>query len=120
VKREQVAELVRLACKAVTANPRDWSRLETLGAAHYRAGDFKAAAERLEEAVKEKADEGTVWMQLFLAMAYQRLGEADEARQWLARAQAQLRALSSLSPEERLYGRFLEEEARSVLKAPAR
>src|SRR5439155_26254291 len=59
-----------------------------LGAALYRAGRFAAAAGQLREAGALKPDPRTspCYTWLFLAMAHQRQGNADEARRWLAKA----------------------------------
>ncbi len=62
--------------------------LLTLGAAHYRAGEFPQAIRRLEQAlVAPSADYYTsIIAQHFLAMAHHAAGHADEARQWLDKA----------------------------------
>jgi tetratricopeptide (TPR) repeat protein len=117
--KEQLAEILQLARKAVAASPRSWSYLETLGAAHYRAGDANAAVQRLEEAIKEKADDGTVWMQLFLAMAYHHLGEPEEAKAWLARAAQQMKCATPSAAEGVWWG-LLRQEAEHELQQPPR
>jgi tetratricopeptide (TPR) repeat protein len=65
--------------------------LTTLGAALYRAGRFLEAVQQLREAqtVYKPADEerqSIAYNWLFLAMAHQRLGHAEEAKSWLAKA----------------------------------
>jgi WD40 repeat protein len=64
----------------------DANQLNTLGAVLYRAGRFEDAVKRLEEAIARRDKVGTVPDWLFLAMAHQRLGHADEARKWLKKA----------------------------------
>jgi tetratricopeptide (TPR) repeat protein len=76
---------------AVASDPKNCDYLNTHGGLLYRAGRFDEAAERLSEA--EAAYQTTpnprssvVYCWLFLAMTRQRLGQTDEAREWLARA----------------------------------
>ena len=88
------ARLVRLAEAGLGADPKGHSNLITLGAALYRAGRFDDATLRLKE-VHAEWDQAEVtptacccpahaW--LFLAMAHQRRGNAEEARRWLDKA----------------------------------
>lgn len=56
-----------------------------LGAALYRAGRYEDAVRRLEEAVR--LTNPVAWDWLFLAMSHHRLGHADEARNYLTKAQ---------------------------------
>jgi Flp pilus assembly protein TadD len=78
---------VRLAERAVAARPDDYARLNTLGGVLLRAGRAEEAIARLRQALQRpKSDQ--VSDELLLALAYQRLGQADEARRWLARATA--------------------------------
>jgi tetratricopeptide (TPR) repeat protein len=80
-----VAEAVRLAQKAVTARPRHANFWNTLGAAHYRNGEYKAAITALESAMRlHQGGDGLDW--IFLAMANGRLGAGAEARKWFDRA----------------------------------
>jgi tetratricopeptide (TPR) repeat protein len=77
-------QLVRWAEQAVTAHKYPW-RLHTLAAAHYRAGQFEQAIARAQESLQVGPDwKGRVLNWLVLALAHQRLGHQDEARQWLA------------------------------------
>jgi serine/threonine-protein kinase len=81
----EAALAVRLAQRAVAARPRSADYRNTLGVAHYRQGDDKAAVAELEKAVGLRAGEdGADWF--FLAMARWRLGDRDQARACLARA----------------------------------
>jgi Flp pilus assembly protein TadD len=78
---------VRLAERAVAARPNDSSLLNTLGGVLLRAGRAQEAIARLRQALqRRKSDQ--VSDELLLALAYQRLGQADEARRWLAQATA--------------------------------
>jgi WD40 repeat protein/Flp pilus assembly protein TadD len=80
------ARLVRLAERAVAGEPADPMRLNTLGAALYRAGRFDEAARQLEEAVRVHGHEGNPEDWLFLALVNQRLDKPAEARRWLTKA----------------------------------
>jgi WD40 repeat protein/serine/threonine protein kinase/Flp pilus assembly protein TadD len=139
--------LVDLAETAQRAEPGRADYLETLGAALYRAGRDAEAVRRLNEAAA-KQDGGTVWTQLFLALAHHRLGQKvagaraagllaapqgrgllaalpallpDDvvAHEWLARAEKQFAGLEAPSWEAKVYLRYLLQEAKALLK-PAR
>jgi superkiller protein 3 len=76
---------VALARNAVKLEPKNPEYANTLGVAHYRAGDWKAAIDALEKAVEvRKAGHSEDWF--FLAMAHWRLGNKDEARACYDRA----------------------------------
>lgn len=53
----------------------------TLGAAHYRAGDYKAAITALERSMKVR-NGGDSFDWFFLALAHRHLENTDEARRW--------------------------------------
>jgi WD40 repeat protein len=82
--------IVRLAEQAVSSakGASKYTVLNTLGAVLYRAGRYQDAVARLNEAVALKDKTGAVQDWLFLALAHQRLGQADEAKKWLDRAVA--------------------------------
>jgi tetratricopeptide (TPR) repeat protein len=90
----------------------------TLGVAHFRAGDFKSAVIALERAM-DLTGEGTPFDHVFLAMVHARLGHTEEAQQWLDHALFRLQDDYRDHPE---LGRFCE-EARSMIamgpEAPA-
>ncbi len=83
---DDLATTVALARRAADSAPDNWSYAETLGAAHYRAGEWDQAVLALDRAVKLQKEGGTVWMKCFLAMAHHRLGHYDEAQAWLDKA----------------------------------
>jgi tetratricopeptide (TPR) repeat protein len=57
----------------------------TLGAAHYSAGDWKAAVKALEKSMElRKGGDAFDWF--FLAMAHRKLGYDKQAREWYDRA----------------------------------
>jgi eukaryotic-like serine/threonine-protein kinase len=77
---------VELAREAVRLNPvgDHWN---TLGVAHYRAGQLKAAVTALEQSMKlRKGGDSFDWF--FLAMSYWKLGDKGEARRWYEKAVA--------------------------------
>ncbi len=84
--------VVALAEKALAADPENASYLNSLGAALYRKGDFKQAAERLKAAVAmqdaaktagKEVFSSPVYPRLFLALAFVQLGDTAEAKKWL-------------------------------------
>jgi Flp pilus assembly protein TadD len=80
------ARSVELAAKAVAAEPKNPWHVHALALAHYRAGQYEQAIRRLNECLNAHPGwcAGLNW--LVLAMAYQRQGKMDEARQWLDKA----------------------------------
>ena len=81
-----LAPVIELAKKNAAANPKDHLALRTLGAVLCRAGQHEAAAERLGEAEPLRAKDQPPYDWLFLALAQQRLGQIERARQQLAQA----------------------------------
>jgi tetratricopeptide (TPR) repeat protein len=83
------ARQVELAEAIVAVKPRVYWFLHALGIAHYRAGQYEPAIQRLKESVELEAN----WSGMnypFLAMAYHRLGRHDEARRALDEAEQAL------------------------------
>jgi tetratricopeptide (TPR) repeat protein len=76
---------VRLAKNAVAAQPQSGDYRNTLGVAHYRNGDDRAAIAELEKAMSLRAG-GDSFDWFFLAMAHWRLGDRGQARTWFDRA----------------------------------
>jgi serine/threonine protein kinase/tetratricopeptide (TPR) repeat protein len=77
-----------MAEQVVAAQPRVPWYLHTLGLAEYRAGRFDVAVKHLEESMRSDpawAAQSINW--LTLAMAHYRLGHAEEACQWLVKAE---------------------------------
>jgi tetratricopeptide (TPR) repeat protein len=79
------AEAVERAEKAATARPKEACFFHTLAVAHYRAGQFDRAVQRLRES-QGFGWGGHVIDWLLLAMAHERQGQHEEARRWLDRA----------------------------------
>jgi tetratricopeptide (TPR) repeat protein len=76
---------VELAKQAVRLVPTDGDFWNTLGVAHYRAGNWKDAIAALEKA-RELSAGGDAVDWLFLAMSHWQLGQKDEARKWYMQA----------------------------------
>jgi tetratricopeptide (TPR) repeat protein len=80
---------VELAKKAVELGPNeltDWGTVwDTLGMACYRAGDWKGAAEALNESLGGRGG-ADLRSWFVLSMAYGKLGATEEARKWYAAA----------------------------------
>jgi serine/threonine protein kinase len=96
-----------LAEKAVAKQQGEARLWNTLGIARYRTGDFKGAIAALERSVELGGGSYHDWY--FLAMAHQRLGSSDKAREWLDKASKWF-ALHSDFPGEDLM-RYREEAA---------
>src|SRR5262249_7524225 len=79
---------VALAKRAVELMPNGSGCWNTLGMAHYRAGDWKAAGEARTKSEELSPGTSLAFNAIFLAMAYWQLGEKDQARQWYAKAVA--------------------------------
>jgi hypothetical protein len=103
---------IALARRAVETYPGDATYWNTLGAAYYRAGNFESAVTALSHTTN-RDDGGTAFDDVFLAMAYTRLGNREEAEPRLARAIFRMERHYSGHPElTRLC-----DEARSVLSS---
>jgi hypothetical protein len=115
------AKPVEWALEAVTRNPRDPKMLNTLAAALYRAGRFRDAIRRLDEAVTARSRDDSVFDWLFLAVAHARLGHIEEARRWLDQAErwfAQPGVKAVRGWESRLACTLLLREAVAVIRDP--
>ena len=82
--RRDGASALALARQLVEECPDSAAYWNTLGVAHYRAGDARSAVAALDRATALGG--GTAFDDVFLAMAHARLGEPERARQALARA----------------------------------
>ena len=92
------AHAVALAGKAAEANPNCATYWNTLGAAHYRAGDFNATITALGRAI-DLTEGGTAFDHLFLAMAHAQLGDQERAQHWLGQATLWMEQHSPDHPE---------------------
>jgi predicted Zn-dependent protease len=108
------AAVVRAAEAAVDDDPDEAARLLTLGAAHYRAGRIADAVNRLRAAQSDQDIEPFV--QFYLALAYHRLGDANEGKRCRDRAIAwDDKNGRSASWQDRLRLRSLRGEADTLL-----
>jgi WD40 repeat protein len=97
-------QAVQLAQQAVKLTP-SGNHWNTLGAAHYRAGDWKAAVTAMEKSMElRQGGDALDWF--FLAMAHWRLGERDQARRWYEQA---VRWMDKKKPLDEELRRFREE-----------
>jgi Flp pilus assembly protein TadD len=85
VKHRDPARAVELAKKAVKLAPTEGGVWNTLGAAHYRKRDWKAAIDALDKS-REYREGGDAFDFFFLAMACWQLGQKDDARKWYKQA----------------------------------
>ena len=89
----RLKEAMAMVEKAVAANPQSGAMVDSLGWAHYRLGDYKAAVDKLEQAVELEAGDPEV--NDHLGDAYWRVGRRDEALfQW--------RRVLTLKPDEKV------------------
>src|SRR5262249_6560844 len=118
-------QAVALARRAVQLVPKEGRYLQTLGVAHYRAGDGKAAVAALDKSVELRQGADAVdW--LFLAMAHEKLGNHGEARrsyeqavQWLEKYKKALEKDKGATEELRRF-RAEAEEVLELKKPRAR
>ena len=81
----------RLAEKELKDSAREFWSLTEQGALAYRAGRFQQAVPFFEQSLQADPKPGRAVLNwLWLALANQRLGKAEEARRWLNKAQAWL------------------------------
>jgi serine/threonine protein kinase/tetratricopeptide (TPR) repeat protein len=79
---------VEAARKAVELAPQDSNCWNTLGAALFRAGEWKAAISALEKSETLAPGKDLALNGFFLAMAHWRFGHKDQARRWYDKAAA--------------------------------
>ena len=77
---------VELAQKAVELAPAQGMFWNTLGVAHYRAADWKAATAALKKSDELLKGNDLSFNAFFLAMARWQLGNKDEGRRWYDQA----------------------------------
>ncbi|MBI1917218.1 MAG: protein kinase [Planctomycetes bacterium] len=76
---------LELAKKAVALSPKERNYWNTLGVAHYRAGNWKEAVAALVKAMElDQGGHSCDWF--FLAMAHWQLGDKEAARKWYDQA----------------------------------
>jgi WD40 repeat protein len=82
----ELEQPIRLAEKAVAAEPGTAGYRRLLAALYYRAGRFAAALQCFEEAARVDKGQGTPEDWLMLAMTHRALGQDGQARAWLGKA----------------------------------
>jgi serine/threonine protein kinase/WD40 repeat protein/Tfp pilus assembly protein PilF len=82
---QDVSRALRLAERAVQLTPEQGVYWNTLGVAHYRAGNWKEVIEALAKSMELRRG-GDSFDFFFLAMAHWRLKQHEQARQWYAKA----------------------------------
>jgi tetratricopeptide (TPR) repeat protein len=91
---------VELARQALDGTPQEGAFWNTLGVAHYRAGDPKATVAALQKSIQlRRGGDATDWF--FLAMAHWQLGERDQASAWYEKAVQSMDQLRGESEELR-------------------
>jgi tetratricopeptide (TPR) repeat protein len=98
------AEAIALAKRALQREPKAGYLWNTLGVAHYRAGDFPAAVEALQKSLDLRRDKSADYFSedyFFLAMAYWQLGRKAEARQSYDKAVAHMEEIARNNEELR-------------------
>jgi serine/threonine protein kinase/Tfp pilus assembly protein PilF len=84
-KLRDAAKAVRLAKNNVQMSPNEATYWNTLGAAHYRMGNWRDAVAALERSIAlSKGGDAADFF--FLAMAHRQLGNNDEAGRWYEKA----------------------------------
>ncbi len=78
------AEAVKQAQRAVELSPDTGNCWNTLGVAHYRAGNWKESIAALEKSGQLREGDSYDWF--FLAMAYWQLGQKEKARPYFDKA----------------------------------
>src|SRR5262249_921971 len=89
-----------LAEKAVLLEPRSWHYRNTLGVAYYRLGRWPQSAKTLEDSLRLSQGRFDAFALFFLAMTYQRLGQASRANECYQRADRWRQAQRQLSTED--------------------
>jgi serine/threonine protein kinase len=109
---QDAGKAVALAKQAVELAPNEGNNWNTLGVAHYRAGDWKGAIEALAKSNEMLKGQQVSFNALFLAMAHWRLGNSVEARKRYDQAVAWMEKNKPQGEELRRF----RAEAQSLLK----
>jgi serine/threonine protein kinase/Flp pilus assembly protein TadD len=106
-KSRAPARAVELAKQGVELSPHDCDCWNTLGAAHYHAGDWKSAVEALERSISLRKGADS-FDHFFLAMAHWQMGHKDEAHKSYQQA---VRWMDRNKPDDEDLRRFRTEAA---------
>jgi serine/threonine protein kinase/WD40 repeat protein/Tfp pilus assembly protein PilF len=116
-KSNEGPRALALARKAVSLQPGQWQYRNTLGVVYYRLGDYPNARANLEQSLQDSAGETAAFDLFFLAMCYQRTGDAAKARDCYDRAQRWLAEhRTTLAPAWADELKEIRREAAAVLK----
>jgi serine/threonine protein kinase/predicted Zn-dependent protease len=113
-------QAVQIARKAVETHPDYAAFWNTLGIAHYRAGDHTAAVQELEKSMAMNHG-GDCYDWFFLAMAHHQLNQEEKAREFYERATSWLEQNKSALEKNRLQAsrfRRFRAEAKRLLGPP--
>jgi WD40 repeat protein len=77
---------LELAARTAKLTPQEGNAWNTLGVAHYRAGQWKAAIEALEKSNELLGGKELSFNAFFLAMAHRQLGDKSQAQAWYDKA----------------------------------
>jgi Flp pilus assembly protein TadD len=89
----------------VEKEPQSWSSWNTLGTAHYRAGNWQAAIDALTKSETLSQSKWLSFNGFFLAMAHWQRGDKEGARQWYDKT------INSLTADDDQFQRFRAEAA---------
>jgi tetratricopeptide (TPR) repeat protein len=101
------ARAILFAKKAIDLVPQDGHFWNTMGVAHYRAANYKPAAEALQKSMQLRKG-GDSFDFFFLAMAHWQLGDKKLARKWYGQA---VRWMEKNRPQDEEMARFRAEAA---------
>jgi tetratricopeptide (TPR) repeat protein len=114
--REALVRLAEQVFKGAENFPDPHRYLQTLAAASYRAGRFEEAVKHLDAGMAAHGKWGDAADWLLLALAHQRLGHADEARNWLDKAVRWLDASTQDKPADNTLGSHIDWETWLALR----
>jgi WD40 repeat protein/Tfp pilus assembly protein PilF len=108
--------LVQPAERALAANTESLAHHNTVALLRYRTGQLQPARQQLEKVQELRTPVHAPFDWLLLAMTEQRLGRADEAKKWLARAVEGQETAGPQTWQERLELGVLRKEAEALVK----
>jgi WD40 repeat protein/serine/threonine protein kinase len=80
------SRIVDLAIRSGMPKKGNANSFNSLAAVHYRAGQYDAALNCLQEAMRLRNQQGDAWDWLLLAMTYHQLHQPDQGQLWLDKA----------------------------------
>jgi tetratricopeptide (TPR) repeat protein len=116
VRADLVAQAIEWARRAIFLTPGEGSYWNTLGVAHYRAGNWDEAIKVLQKSNELLRGRDLAYSAFFLAMAHWQRGQVTQARSWQERA---IDWMAKHEPDNRELQRFRDEAitcARAALR----